>query len=79
MLSFLQDALDRKKTPGPFLFGAFTAADVMYATAIVRLAAFRVPTSHAPKTPAYMEAVLSQPAVKRWMDAARALPPRETY
>jgi glutathione S-transferase len=79
MLSFFQDALDRKTTPGPFLFGAFTAADVMYAPAIVRLTAFRVPTSHAPKTPAYMEAVLSHPPVKRWMDAARALPPRETY
>jgi len=79
MLSYLQDALDAKKAPGPFLFGPFTAADVMYATAIVRLTAFKVPTAAAPKTPAYMEAVLAHPAVKRWMDAARALPPRETY
>ncbi|HEV8701105.1 MAG TPA: glutathione S-transferase N-terminal domain-containing protein [Candidatus Polarisedimenticolia bacterium] len=79
MLSLLQDALDGKKAPGPFLFGPFTAADVMYATAIVRLTTFRVPTAAAPNTPAYMEAVLSHPAVKRWMDAASALPPRETY
>lgn len=79
MLSYLQDALEAKRAPGPFLFGPFTAADVMYATAIVRLTAFRVPTAPAPKTPAYMEAVLAHPAVKRWMDAARALPPRETY
>ncbi len=79
MLSYFQDALEAKRAPGPFLFGPFTAADVMYATAIVRLTAFRVPTAAAPKTPAYMEAVLAHPAVKRWMDAARALPPRETY
>jgi glutathione S-transferase len=79
MLSLLQDALATKRAPGPFLFGTFTAADVMYATALVRLIAFRVPTTDSPLTPGYMEAVLSHPAVKRWMDAARALPPRETY
>ncbi len=79
MLALLQDALERRSEPGPFLFGPFTAADIMYAPAIVRLTSFRVPTARAPKTPAYMEAVLAQPFVKRWMDAARALPPRETY
>ncbi len=79
MLSYFQDALDRRKAPGPFLFGPFTAADALYAPAIVRLIAFRVPAAHAPKAPAFMEAVLSHPAVKRWMEAARALPPRETY
>jgi glutathione S-transferase len=79
MLRLLQDALDRKNAPGPYLFGAFTAADIMYAPAIVRLAAFKVDTAHAPGTAAYMEAVLSSSPVKLWMDAARALPPRETY
>lgn len=79
MLRLLQDALDRRKGSGPFLFGPFSAADIMYAPAIVRLTAFKVVTAHAPKTPAYMEAVLSHAPVKRWMDAARALPPRETY
>jgi len=79
MLSLFQDALDRSKGPGPFLFGGFTAADVMFAPAIVRLTAFRVPTASTPKTAAYIEAVLAHPPVKRWMDAARALPPRETY
>jgi glutathione S-transferase len=79
MLRLLQDALDRRKAQGPFLFGPFGAADIMYAPAVVRLTAFMVPTGHAPKTPAYMEAVLSHPPVKRWMDAARALPPFETY
>ncbi len=79
MLRLLQDALDRRTAHGPFLFGAFGAADIMYAPAIVRLTAFKVPTAHASKTPAFMDAVLSHPPVKRWMDAARALPPRDTY
>ncbi len=79
MLWLLQDALDHRTGPGSFLFGGFTAADVMYAPAVVRLTAFRVPTTRAPKTPAYMEALLAHPSVRRWMDAARALPPRENY
>jgi len=79
MLRLLQDALGRRKDSGPFLFGPFGAADVMYAPAIVRLTSFRVPTAGAPATAGYMESVLSHPPVKRWMDAARALPPRETY
>ena len=77
MLRLLQDPLERGR--GPFLFGAFGAADIMYAPAVVRLTAFQVPTAHAPKTPKYMEEVLSHPPVKRWLDAARALPPHETY
>ena len=79
MLRLLQDTLGRARDGGPFLFGAFGAADIMYAPAIVRLTSFRVPTAGAPATPRYMEAVLSQPLVKGWMDAARALPPFETY
>jgi len=79
MLRLLQEALGHADRGGPFLFGAFGAADIMYAPAIVRLTSFRVPTAKAPATPGYMEAVLSHPLIKRWMDAARALPPREVY
>ncbi len=79
LLRLLQDALARKKDKGPFLFGGWSAADIMYTPAIVRLTSFRVPTDGAPLTASYMEAVLSQPHVKRWMDAARDLPPHETY
>jgi glutathione S-transferase len=79
MLRLLQQALERKSDQGPFLFGLFGAADVMYAPAIVRLTSFGVSTAHAPAAPGYLEAVLSHAPVKRWMDAARALPPLETY
>ena len=70
---------EKKKGAGPFLFGAFGAADAMFAPAVVRLTSFRVPASATPRAAAYMGAVLDHPAVRRWMDPARALPPRATY
>lgn len=79
MLSLWEDALDRATSQGPFLFGTFGAADVMFAPAVVRLTSFRVPARAAPRAVAYMEAVLAHPAVRRWMDEARSLPPAETY
>jgi glutathione S-transferase len=79
MLALWEETLVRRSAPGPFLFGDFGAADVMFAPAIVRLTAFRVPTDRTPRAAAYMETVLAHPSVKRWMDPARVLPPRETY
>ena len=51
----------------------------MYAPAVVRLTAFEVPTPKYPRSAVYMDAVLNHPAVRKWMDAARALPPRADY
>jgi len=79
VLSYWESALDAKTAPGPFLFGPFGAVDAMYAPVVVRLTAFKVDPAHTPKSAAYMKSVLAQPSVKRWMDAARALPPVETY
>jgi glutathione S-transferase len=79
MLAYWEVALTRKTQPGPFLFGPFGGVDAMYAPAVVRLKAFHVPTGRTPKAGTYMNAVLEYPAVKRWLDAARALPPRESY
>jgi len=79
MMSFWEAALQTKTAPGPFLFGDFGGADVFYAPAVVRLTAFQVDTAKAPKSADYMKAVLAHPSVKRWMDAARALTPYETY
>ena len=64
---------------GPYLCGAFCAADVMFATMAVRLRAFGVPTSDYPQAREYLQAVLEAPPVKAWLDAARALPPQENY
>jgi len=80
MLGFLDAALARRKPgAGAFLFGDFGAADAMYAPAIVRLTAYEVPTGAVPRAAAWMRAVLDHKAVRPWLDAARALPPAETY
>ena len=77
MLALLEAALTANDRPGPYLFGDFTAADVMYATAAWRLVAFGVETRDTPRAGAYLHAVLEHPAVAAWLDAARALPPVE--
>jgi glutathione S-transferase len=53
---------------GPFLFGAFTAADAMYAPLVTRLDTYAFDVS--PQTRAYMDAVLTLPAFREWREAA---------
>jgi glutathione S-transferase len=77
MLHIWEAALDAKTLEGGFLLGPFCAADILYAPAVVRLRAFEVSTTRTPKAAAYMTAVLDHPAVRKWMDAARKLPPVE--
>lgn len=77
MLSLLESTLAANARPGPYLFGEFSAADVMYATAAWRLLAFDVPTRDTPRAGAYLRAVIEHAAVREWLDAARALPPVE--
>lgn len=77
MLALWEESLVRSAGEGPFLLGAFGAADIMYAPAVVRLKAFGVPTADSPRAATYMTDVLAHPAVRRWMDPARALPPVE--
>lgn len=57
---------------GPFLFGAFTAADAMYAPVATRLETYSIDV--APETRAYMDAILSHPAFRAWREAALAEP-----
>jgi glutathione S-transferase len=79
ILGFWEEALAARVEPGDFLFGPFGAADCMYAPVVVRLTSFRVPAGRNLKAAEYMKAVLSHPPVKRWMDAARAMTPVESY
>lgn len=53
---------------GPFLFGAFTAADAMYAPVTTRLTGYGWPLDAA--TQAYCEAVQGLPAFREWKAAA---------
>ncbi len=66
------DARTRYGKGGPFLFGAFTAADAMYAPVVNRFHTYDVPRS--PTAQAYMDAMMALPAWKEWEAASRAEP-----
>jgi len=55
---------------GPFLFGAFTAADAMYAPVVHRFRTYAIKT--APLAQAYMETMLALPAFVEWTEAGLA-------
>lgn len=63
---------EEKPEGGPFLFGAFSAADAMFAPVVTRLATYAVPVSAG--SAAYCAAVLAHPAMQDWLAAARAEP-----
>jgi glutathione S-transferase len=62
------DSRARFGRSGRFLFGAFTAADAMYAPVVSRFHTYAVPVS-APAR-AYMDAVMALPAWAEWKTAA---------
>lgn len=57
---------------GDFLFGAFSAADAMFAPVVSRLHTYQV--SVAPATRAYMDAIRALPAYREWVAGAAAEP-----
>lgn len=63
-----QSARSRYGQGGAFLFGAFSAADAMYAPVVTRFETYSVPVS--PASRAYMDAVLALSAFREWRDAA---------
>lgn len=69
--SLLKQALERFGKPsgqGPFLFGAFTAADAMYAPLISRFQTYSIKVD--PVIRAYMDAIFDHPAFVEWQKAA---------
>jgi glutathione S-transferase len=56
-------------TSGPFLFGAFSAADAMYAPVVSRFHTYGIQMNRA--ADAYMQAVMALPAWAEWAAAAR--------
>ncbi len=66
------DCRARYGAAGPFLFGAFSAADAMYAPVIWRFHTYAVEVSAAAR--AYMNAMMALPAWGEWRDAARREP-----
>lgn len=67
-----RDARSRFGGDGPFLFGAFSGADAMYAPVATRLDTYSIPVSEDAR--AYMDAIFALPAFKAWRDAALGEP-----
>jgi glutathione S-transferase len=57
---------------GPFLYGAFCAADAMYAPVVWRFHTYAVEVSTTAR--AYVDAVMALPASQEWREAARREP-----
>ncbi len=64
------DCRARYGAGGPFLFGAFCAADAMYAPVVLRFETYAVELP--PACRAYADAVLARPALREWIAAAAA-------
>ena len=72
------DARARFGEGGPFLFGAFSAADAIYAPVANRLHAYAIAVR--PETRVYMDAIMVLPAWRSWIEGAEAEPWRnEAY
>lgn len=52
---------------GPYLFGAFSAADCFYAPVVFRFLSYGVPLDATAKS--YCDAIVAHPSVKKWRDA----------
>jgi glutathione S-transferase len=64
------DCRERYGKSGPFLFGAFSAADAMFAPVVHRFLVYAIEVE--PKVRDYMAAMISQPAFQEWTRAALA-------
>lgn len=60
------------KSDGPYLFGAFTGADAMYAPLATRLRTYDLPVSDT--SARYVEAIYALPAFQDWLTQALAEP-----
>jgi len=67
-----RDCRSRFGQAGDFLFGGFGAADAFFAPVVTRFVTYGVPLD--PPAPAYCDAVMSWPAMRDWIAAAKAEP-----
>ena len=57
---------------GPWLFGAFSVADCMWAPVALRLKQYAIPLADAPLAAEYVATVAAHPAVQEWLAAGAA-------
>jgi glutathione S-transferase len=67
-----REELSEKRTGGPFLFGAFTIADAMFAPVASRFRTYGIDVDSTSR--AYIDAIFSLPGVKQWMTDAESEP-----
>jgi glutathione S-transferase len=70
VLSLWAEARARFGKGGPFLFGTFSAADIIYAPVVSRFMTYGVPVPGFAL--AYMEAVWEHEWLQQWIDSAEA-------
>lgn len=68
IMALWSDCRARHGAGGPFLFGAFSNADAMYAPVVLRFRTYAVELP--PDCDAYAQAVLALPAMREWIAAA---------
>jgi glutathione S-transferase len=56
----------------PYLFGAFSVADAMFAPVVWRFFSYNVSLDHAPVARAYLQTMLAHPAMRAWEASALA-------
>jgi len=61
---------ERHGQAGPFLFGAFSIADAMYAPVVLRFRTYEVQLN--PVSRAYADSILALPAMQQWLSEAQA-------
>ena len=72
IVSLWGEARDRWGKGGPFLFGAFGAADIAYAPVVTRFTTYHLPAPDFARD--YYAAVLAHPFMAEWLEAAEAEP-----
>jgi len=68
--SLWSEARERYGRGGPYLFGAFGAADIMYAPVVTRFVTYDVKLP--PVARAYVDAMVAHPWMREWQDGADA-------
>lgn len=65
-----RDCRARHGAGGPFLFGAFSIADAMYAPVVLRIVSYGIPVG--PVERGYIDTLLAVPALREWLADAEA-------
>jgi len=72
ILELWAEARARHGAGGPYLFGTFGAVDIMFAPVVTRLLTYSIPVPRF--AAAYMDAILSNPWMLEWIEAAQEEP-----